>query len=620
MSNKRSKYCAHFKKIEDTAECVYCGSILNWSKSVGTNNIRTHLKNAHPDVLKQIEKEEVEKIDEERAKLEKKRQNSIQFPVVELKKIRTCETASRAEKFWRSGADNSEAIEMAVMKMIVSDNLPLRTLEKEGFQFLMKTICPSVKLKSRFHYTEKLLPLLESKINEKIVEDLKTMEHISITTDGWSSKHNNHHMLSVTAHWIDKNNFGPRYCILGCKSVYGKHNSINYCEKVQETLSLYGISESKVVRVVKDGASVMTAMCDRMDLDGLHCFAHFLQLCVSDVFYEDNLEFGRVIEKMKKIIRKVAKSSTIRDQFKMILLEEELPERMLQKECRVRWNSMFKMMSTFIESKRAIMILLLDNKNKKFPDLTDMDWSMISAAHQALEPLSETTKALQSRFSATSSVIVPCLQVLDFKYNEIMKQIDEDDNLAMKYVEGLIKALKSRRAKYINDEQLKISTFIDPRYRDAYFTHSFKENIVALLDTENEFLESSDSEVEEEAVKEIVSGSLFDRYLNMNKRFTPTMQINKNRNKYKEEVDLYLSTRPDPSVNPFQFWKDATTFPNLKNLALKYLCIPATSTESERLFSVTGMICTDKRTRMRSDRVERLTTCNLNLKVYGIEI
>lgn len=201
--------------------------------------------------------------------------------MIEVKKSRSCESQSLTKKSFNRETDRTAAIELSIVKMIASDNMPLRTVESEGFQNLMKTIRPKFNLKSRFYYTEKVLPILVSKIHGKVEEDLKSMDYLSITSDGWSSKHNNHHMLSVTAHWIDKNEFCPKYCVLGCKSVYGKHNSINYVEKVKEKLNTFGIPESKVIRVVKDGASVMTALCDRLDFEGLHCFAHFLQFLMN---------------------------------------------------------------------------------------------------------------------------------------------------------------------------------------------------------------------------------------------------------------------------------------------------------------------------------------------------
>ena len=60
----------------------------------------------------------------------------------------------------------------------------------------------------------------------------------------------------------------------------------------------------------------------------------------------------------------------------------------------------------------------------------------------------------------------------------------------------------------------------------------------------------------------------------------------------KSELDDYLikHTIPDDS-DPLSFWKDnESTYPNLAELAKKYLAIPASSAPVERLFSIGGKI------------------------------
>ena len=47
-------------------------------------------------------------------------------------------------------------------------------------------------------------------------------------------------------------------------------------------------------------------------------------------------------------------------------------------------------------------------------------------------------------------------------------------------------------------------------------------------------------------------------------------------------------------------------FPALSRVARKYLCIPATSASSERTFSTTGLIITEKRNRLKPDIVSAM--------------
>ena len=54
-----------------------------------------------------------------------------------------------------------------------------------------------------------------------------------------------------------------------------------------------------------------------------------------------------------------------------------------------------------------------------------------------------------------------------------------------------------------------------------------------------------------------------------------------------DEIDMYLQLKPpDRSTNVFDWWKvNELRFPNIIKLAKSMLCVPATSTAAERVFS-----------------------------------
>jgi len=74
------------------------------------------------------------------------------------------------------------------------------------------------------------------------------------------------------------------------------------------------------------------------------------------------------------------------------------------------------------------------------------------------------------------------------------------------------------------------------------------------------------------------------------------------------DVQLYVAA---PSTQPagglLDWWKQhIEDFPQTSELARRYLAVPATSTQSERLFSATGRIVSKLRTRLLPERVEAL--------------
>ena len=83
----------------------------------------------------------------------------------------------------------------------------------------------------------------------------------------------------------------------------------------------------------------------------------------------------------------------------------------------------------------------------------------------------------------------------------------------------------------------------------------------------------------------------------------------------KKEVDDYLNdTSSDKDI--IKWWyNNKTKYPTLFNLALKYLCVPATSAPAERIFSKSGEILSKKRARLSSKHLNTLIFLNKNLKL-----
>ena len=78
--------------------------------------------------------------------------------------------------------------------------------------------------------------------------------------------------------------------------------------------------------------------------------------------------------------------------------------------------------------------------------------------------------------------------------------------------------------------------------------------------------------------------------------------------KVDQELDCYLK---EPvvmeKIDVFQWWKEKKIqYPSLYQLATKYLCIPATSVPSERIFSKAGEIMSKKRNRISVKHMNNL--------------
>lgn len=82
-----------------------------------------------------------------------------------------------------------------------------------------------------------------------------------------------------------------------------------------------------------------------------------------------------------------------------------------------------------------------------------------------------------------------------------------------------------------------------------------------------------------------------------------------------QPVNEYQSAPPIPlHENSLQWWKaNEFRFPFIAQLAKVYLCIPATSVPSERVFSTAGDILNAQRSRHKSKHVDSLIFLKKNM-------
>ncbi|CAO4364136.1 unnamed protein product [Caenorhabditis nigoni] len=321
-------------------------------------------------------------------------------------------------------------------------------------------------------------------------------------------------------------------------------------------------------------------------------------------------EDSSAVEKFKKYVRKINKSPVVRDLFKELQKEENIPQRMLKKDCEVRWSSMYFMLASFLENKRSVSMLRLDHPKLGLPEISEKEWEWSEYLYAILKPVAETTKDLQSRFGASIAVIIPSVTVMNFKFLQMKQDTKSADRLEMLKI--FLENFNERTSSYLDNDLLKTASFLDPRFKEAYFKDAHKNAIINIL-KKNETVEPENAEIHVEP-QPSKSLSLFDQFLMQNMPQPEEVPSDV----FTSEIEEYLKTPPNPTIDPYEFWSGQKNLPMLKRLAVEYIAIPATSSESERLFSLSGLICSPKRSNLTSEKLDQLTFCSMNLKLLGI--
>ena len=84
---------------------------------------------------------------------------------------------------------------------------------------------------------------------------------------------------------------------------------------------------------------------------------------------------------------------------------------------------------------------------------------------------------------------------------------------------------------------------------------------------------------------------------------------------FETDLNRYITTPSAQSMedDPFEFWLlNMTVFPNLSNIILDLLSVPASSTPIERVFSVGEEATTGKRNRLCDNNFEQEMLMRMN--------
>ncbi|KAI1707030.1 zinc finger BED domain-containing protein 4 [Ditylenchus destructor] len=181
---------------------------------------------------------------------------------------------------WSRDGEKSKILDRMIVEMIAVDIQPLSVVGNTGFRRLLNFLAPKYDLKSRYFYTETELQRSYQELKKKISVDLSSVEYLSLTIDGWSSKNAAHSLLGITARYIDQN-IEPKVLVLAAASIKGRHTAKNMANILEEALLEFNIDHSRIHLVLRDAAAAMILTTEILELPSFDCFCHKLQLADS---------------------------------------------------------------------------------------------------------------------------------------------------------------------------------------------------------------------------------------------------------------------------------------------------------------------------------------------------
>ncbi|KAF0705456.1 Uncharacterized protein FWK35_00037425, partial [Aphis craccivora] len=452
-----------------------------------------------------------------------------------------------------------EMITESLVRYIAKDMLPLSSVDGIGFLEFMRTVSPNYEVPCRNTIKRRMLGLYLTEKN-RVASGLNGIDFIALTTDCWTSRSNESY-ISITAHGIT-NEWKIVNYIITTELMDERHTSINLKEKLLDIISDWDIY-NKVVCIVHDNAiNIKNAVCSMApDIKSRTCFAHSLQLCVNKGLEDKSIK--DLLSTASSIVSHFKHSTVASKALLAAQKNLKMSTNKLVQSVKTRWNSVYAMLVRLNDSRQAICSVLNDRTvttrtTALTLELSESKWELLEYLIKVLEPFNLVTNILSSAKTPTISTVQPILKNPRYK-NHL---IDNNNDGTLTLIRNFIQT------------QLNFDDGAGINQTDRDTAQHLEMTALDILFPDNERCSEQNE---------------LDKYVKEN-------TINKN-------------------ACPLAWWKEnSSRYPNILKLAKKYLCIPSTSTPSERAFSTAGNIITAKRNCLSGETAKWLIFLSHNTK------
>ena len=608
MSNTtRSDVWDHFKKGDKTAICCHCRKELSYCG--GTTNLRDHLIRIHP--LKYT------------ADVDKSKVSTAKIDTFVSKTI--C-SESHAKK-----------ITNLMAEMLVLDLRPAATVEGVGFKRLINYLEPNYRVPSAMHMAKCVTEKYEAAKNT-LIGMLKEPTHVALSTDIWTSIATQAY-ITVTIHYVSPN-WELNTFLLQTIEFPENHNADNISEKIKEILANFSLDCHKVVATVHDQGSNMEAfsrlMKEQYRWESTNCAAHRIQLCV-----EDGLKINaiaRLVGAGRKLVSHFRHSSVATAALADRQKSMSMPVKKLIQDCATRWNSTYYLLQRIVETRWPISAVLSDERvtkrSDRFLDLRNEQWELAKRLLGPLQQIETATTYFSEEEKVSISTVLPIL----FAIIDNLKASDEDCNVVKEFKLTVIQSIQRRWNLSDLSPILGLCTVLDARFKHLKFLdETTRSDVLHVLQSNTEIL-MSDRDLDPDCTMadDVVLISQESQETSHQENLQDDMPTAKKARSHEksaldillgpednsqgnisitDEIEMYLQSKPPPrSTNIFEWWKlNEPRYPNIARLAKSMLCIPATSTAAERIFSSAGITISKKRSCLKPENLDKILFLNKNL-------
>jgi hypothetical protein len=515
-----------------------------------------------------------------------------------------------------SSSGKKLSLDTALAKMVARDFQPMSMVEDLGFRAFVKALDKRYILPSRKTLTQKLLPQLLSEVEATLLAQLEESPYAAITSDAWTSR-TQVPFLAVTVHFwtTDTHGLRLRASVLDCCRISESSTAAYIQSELMRIMAKFKIID-KITAVVTDRGSNMVKAVKDMGVVHVPCFAHTLNLVVTQSL--SSIEAAAVLKsKVSALVRQYKKSSIVKNEIEQCQAQLQMAVKTLLQACPTRWNSEYEMYRRVLELKDALGLFF--SRGQYAYALTHQDWDELQDVVGILRPFYQATVEISGEKFVTFSKSIPLCKsigrVLANMAEDLENRLPREECLSKQLVAILREKMAGRFGSLENEKVLALATLLDPRFKTAAFTATDRAERAMQWAREELSAQLPRRSRTAMSVQQNVSDCLWGGFDNevQQRNGTDTVASDVGH----EQLGRYIAARNiDRNTSAIEWWnvEGKGSFPDLFQLAQKYLVIPATSVPSERVFSAAGGIITERRTRLTDENARMLVFLQNNLE------
>ncbi|XP_065674180.1 zinc finger BED domain-containing protein 4-like [Hydra vulgaris] len=660
---KKSMIWDFFTKTDDShAKCNECGAILV-SKNGSTSGIGNHLKR-HPQSLIEFEQRtdsqavlnsngakrhnDSESDNDEDFIHCRKRARLVMTPGSSILPHRSTNTqktpktprTARVVSQWPKDHPENVQIVTEITKWIKREQLSFKIVDSEGFRTILSLLTKgkynpiSSTSLSRLRIP-KLYQFVQDHISKIVNDERPYLDGAAFTTDIWTTQYNNLSFQSLTLHFIN-NRFELKRLLVKLDYFGEKHTGEIILEKLDLLIKGLNLEQKTHTWATTDGGTnVLKAMrlgkASQLPSinDNLWCADHQIHLIVTDAL-KAVPAWKELSSKLSKLVGHFNHSPKNSSILRKIALDFKQSRTKLVQNVSTRWNSDLKMLQSIIDLEGCIAKMAETSTVIKgfLPSLDEI--LIMKGVLNCLEPFEKMSRALSSDKEPTMNLVF--MQLVNVRRKLVFFGNHSTLTCVSEISEKLVEGLDARFPNSgIETPEYVMCHFLDPRYKGSVINFADPEKyelikvtaVQAIIDMKKRDGSESptSNEISSPTLLESEEDEQEDVWEQANKKLYGKQQKRQNSkdDSFKEaqnEETLYVEEGcVHKDSNILQYWNNQQNkFPYLTRLARKMLCIPASSSTSERVFSTAGNILTERRTCLSIDNIEMLVFMKENMK------